>query len=291
MGREINQEMTQKEVRERTIQDFGNQWQIHGQVDQDYWSSKEMFTDHFGELFDPQEIAGKVVAEVGSGSGRIINMICDFEPAKCHAIEPSAGFDVLKSNTARNSDIIEYWNCTGDSFELQDLDLVFSLGVIHHIQNPTDVVKNIHRSLKEDGAFLIWVYGYEGNKSYIFIYNLLAGVTKRLPDSWLDGFSALLNYLIQPYIWACKILPLPLRGYLLNVFNKCGWEKRKYIIFDQLNPAYAKYYKREELQALLNAAGFSDVEFYHRHGYSWTAIARKSSARPGAVDDAGASSE
>ena len=35
----------------------------------------------FGELFDPQEIAGKVVAEVGSGSGRIINMICDFEPA------------------------------------------------------------------------------------------------------------------------------------------------------------------------------------------------------------------
>ena len=67
MGREINQEMTQKEVRERTICDFGNQWQIHGQVDQDYWSSKEMFTDHFGERFDPQEIAGKVVAEVGKG--------------------------------------------------------------------------------------------------------------------------------------------------------------------------------------------------------------------------------
>ncbi len=63
MGREINQEMTQKEVRERTICDLGNQWQIHGQVDQDYWSSKEMFTNHFGERFDPQEIAGKVVAE------------------------------------------------------------------------------------------------------------------------------------------------------------------------------------------------------------------------------------
>ena len=265
-------------VRRQTVEDFGNQWQIHGEVDTDHWSSRDMFVDHFGDLFDPGEITGKTVAEVGSGSGRIINMICSFAPAKCYAIEPSSGFEVLKRNTRRHAAIVDYLNTTGDRFELSELDYVFSLGVIHHIEEPLDVVQNIHRSLKAGGAFLIWVYGHEGNRGYIFLYKLLCGMTKRMPDAALDRFSALLNYLIQPYIWLCRVLPLPLRGYLLNVFGKCGWEKRKYIIFDQLNPAYAKYYKREELQALLEAAGFDDIEYYHRHGYSWTAIARKARA-------------
>jgi len=270
--------MSDGSVRRQTIEDFGNQWQIHGQVDPDHWSSTAMFRDHFGDLFDAQEIAGQTVAEVGSGSGRIINMICSFGPRKCYAIEPSAGFEVLKANTARHAGVIEYLNTTGDRFELSDLDLVFSLGVIHHIKDPLDVVRNIHRSLRDGGRFLIWVYGHEGNAAYLFFYNLVAGITKRMPDSWLDWFSALLNYAIEPYIWLCRVLPLPLRGYLVNVFGKCGWQKRKYIIFDQLNPAYAKYYRREELKALLKAAGFDRVELYHRHGYSWTAMATKGAA-------------
>ena len=45
-----------------------------GRVDADHWSSKEMFADHFGAIFDPRAIAGKTVAEVGSGSSRIVNM-------------------------------------------------------------------------------------------------------------------------------------------------------------------------------------------------------------------------
>ncbi len=267
--------MSGGEVRRQTIEDFGSQWQIHGQVDPDYWSSAEMFRDHFGNLFEPGEITGKSVAEVGSGSGRIINMICSFGPGKCYAIEPSAGFEVLKANTAKNAEVIEYLNTTGDRFDLKDLDLVFSLGVIHHIKDPLDVVRNIHRSLRDGGRFLIWVYGHEGNAAYLFFYSAVAGLTKRMPDSWLDGFSSFLNVAIEPYIWLCRVLPLPLRGYLLNVFGKCGWQKRKYIIFDQLNPAYAKYYRREELESLLRSAGFAEIEFYHRHGYSWTAVATK----------------
>ncbi len=262
-------------IRRQTVEDFGNQWEIHGRVDEDHWSSREMFADHFGNLFDPDDIAGKTVAEVGSGSGRIINMICGFGPAKCYAIEPSAGFETLKRNTKKHKDIVEYLNTTGEEFDARDLDYVFSLGVIHHIKAPLDVVKNIHRCLKPGGAFLVWVYGREGNGAYIFFYNLLCGLTKRMPDAMLDRLSGFLNYVIQPYIWLCRFLPLPLRGYLLNVFGKCGWEKRKYIIFDQLNPAYAKYYQREELEELLEAAGFENLQLYHRHGYSWTAIARK----------------
>ena len=47
--------------------------------------------------------------------------------------------------------------------------------------------------------------------------------------------------------------------------------RRKYLtVFDQLNPAYAKYYLEGEARGLLESAGFVDVVLHHRHDYSWT---------------------
>jgi hypothetical protein len=48
--------------------------------------------------------------------------------------------------------------------------------------------------------------------------------------------------------------------------------KRRLVIYDQLNPAYAKYYTRTEAHALLERAGFVDIQLYHRHGYSWSVV-------------------
>jgi len=45
--------------------------------------------------------------------------------------------------------------------------------------------------------------------------------------------------------------------------------------FDQLNPAEARYYRRAQAMELLEAAGFQDVQLFHRHGYSWTVIGTK----------------
>ena len=67
-------------------------------------------------------------------------------------------------------------------------------------------------------------------------------------------------------------LNLPLKNYLLKVFNKFGWSKRNDVIFDQLNPEYAKYYKKDEILKELTDAGFSNITISHRHNYSWTVI-------------------
>ena len=54
-----------------------------------------------------------------------------------------------------------------------------------------------------------------------------------------------------------------------KVVSHLDWSKRYLTIYDQLNPAYARYYRRPEAVDLLAAAGFSDVHVHHRHGYSW----------------------
>ena len=93
-----------------------------------------------------------------------------------------------------------------------------------------------------------------------------------MPDKIVYKIAGFLNLLLQPYIYVCKYINLPLRNYWLKVFNKCGWKKRNDMIFDQLNPAYAKYYKKKEIEKELLDAGFINLKFHHRHGYSWTVV-------------------
>ena len=38
--------------------------------------------------------------------------------------------------------------------------------MIHHIYEPISTLKNINNSLKTNGKFIMWVYGYEGNEIY-----------------------------------------------------------------------------------------------------------------------------
>ena len=96
-----------------------------------------------------------------------------------------------------------------------------------------------------------------------------------LPDSVLRIFCTFLNLACYLYIFLCKLIKLPMQQYMLEVFGKCSFEKRNYIIFDQLNPSFSKYFKKQELKDLLKDSGFKNVNIKHRHGYSWLAIAKK----------------
>jgi hypothetical protein len=67
-----------------------------------------------------------------------------------------------------------------------------------------------------------------------------------------------------------------MRAYMQRVLRPMTWRQRMLTIYDQLNPATAKYYTKDEARALLQEAGFSDVRLHHRHGYSWTVIGTRS---------------
>ena len=73
----------------------------------------------------------------------------------------------------------------------------------------------------------------------------------------------------------CRRLPLPLARLRARVTSRTYAAGPRLTIYDQLNPAFARYYTRAEASALLADAGFTDVRLHHRHGYSWTVVGRK----------------
>jgi SAM-dependent methyltransferase len=262
------------DIEHQTIKDFGKQWLRYSDTE-GYFGSLELFSDILSPFLKPDQIKDCKVAEIGSGSGRIVNMLLEAGAKQVIALEPSDAFQVLRRNI-REPEKVTCLKITGDLLPAYGyLDYIFSIGVLHHIENPAPVVDAALKALRPGGLFFVWLYGKEGNALYLSIISPLRVFTKRLPHFILSFLVEIMYWPLVLYIKFCHILPLPLKGYMLSILEKMSPEKRRLIIYDQLNPSYAKYYTRQEAERLLIDGKFENVRIHHRHGYSWTVIGTK----------------
>jgi SAM-dependent methyltransferase len=259
----------------KTIEDFGEQW-LRFRDNPGCYGSAKLLADIFGPLLPIDQLVGWRVADIGSGTGRIVNMLLDAGAKHVYAVEPSAAMKVLRTNVASRADQV---TCIADVGERVPahlgLDLVVSIGVIHHIPDPSVVLRAAYAALRPGGKLLIWVYGKEGNEGYLRIALPLRRLTSHVPNAILDGISHAGVIALDLYIWLCRFLPLPMRAYMREVLARFSRVTRRLTIYDQLNPEYAKYYTQAEARDLLTSVGLDEVKIYHRHGYSWTVIGTK----------------
>lgn len=261
-------------VAHRTIRDFGDQWTRYPDND-GYYASVTMLADILAPFAKPDEFRGAHVAEIGSGSGRIVNMLMDAGVAHVVALEPSAAIEALRSNTSDQADRVTLVHAAGDQLPLGAFDAVLSIGVLHHIVDPAPVMRRALAALKPGGRFIAWIYGREGNLLYLAFATPLRWLTRRSPDFLLAALAHALVLPLSLYVFACRFLPLPMRDYMRNVISRYGWRHRFLTIFDQLNPAYAKYYAQDEARDLFESAGFVNVRLHNRHGYSWIIVGER----------------
>lgn len=262
---------------EQTISDFGDQWTRYRGND-GYYGSVGMLKDIVEPLLPVEDFAGARVGEIGSGTGRIVRMMLAAGARKIVAVEPSAAFHVLRKNTQADAERIEYVHGDGRALPGRgDLDIVVSIGVLHHIPDPVPVVEQAYRALRPGGRFLAWLYGREGNEAYLRAVEPLRRITTRLPHAALAAITWGLYPPLKLYSrMSHRFRRMPMADYMTSVIDKLSPEAARLVIYDQLNPRYAKYYRREEAYALIHGA-FSSVRLHHRHGYSWTVLGRKPS--------------
>lgn len=257
---------------QRTISDFGEQWTTYTD-NSGFYGSAALLSDVFGPLLETLEIRGGRIADVGAGTGRWTRILVEAGAVHVTALEPSDAFRVLQENTRDLGDRVTLVNVTGDRLPAgAGYDLVFSYGVLHHVPEPAPVVRAAMAALRPGGRCAIWLYGKEGNRAYLLVLGLLTSVTRRLPHRALAALTWLLYGPLAAYMVVCRLGPLPLSDYMRQVFSRLDPDKRRLVIYDQLNPAYARYYTEAEARSLLEREGFTGVQVYHRHGYSWSVV-------------------
>ncbi len=260
----------------RTIDDFGEQWN-HFADNDGFYASVEVLEQILGPVASVDEFEGARVADIGSGTGRIVLMLLNSGASHVTAVEPSSGVEGLRRNLEHVSSQVDVIHAEGDKLPAGlNLDFVVSIGVIQFIEDPQSTLRAAWKALRPGGKLIIWVYSVEGNRAYVAAVTALRAITTRLPHRALLALCTAITYGLDLYIFACRHLPRipwPLRDFMVNTHSRVDREGRKYIVYDQLNPTYVKYYRGPEVTSMLERAGFDDVQLYHRQGYSWTAMA------------------
>ncbi|MGB7293342.1 MAG: class I SAM-dependent methyltransferase [Thermodesulfobacteriota bacterium] len=100
--------------------------------------------------------SGKVVLEIGCGNGIGARLIKEyFSPLKIYAIDlDQRMIDMAKRNTSDDSIIFESGDATKLRFTDEQFDAVFDFGVIHHIPNWEDCIRELKRVMKIGGELI-----------------------------------------------------------------------------------------------------------------------------------------
>src|SRR6202035_2247637 len=267
----------QSGLAKQTISDFGDQWQRYTDND-GYYGTIDILKGTLEPLVKLEDIREKRVAEIGSGTGRIVRMLLEAGAKEVTAIEPSAAFDVLRRNLQEQNDRVVFLKKAGHEIPEREFDFVVSIGVIHHIPDPDPVIAASLRALKPGGQMIVWLYGKEGGGLIVNGIRALRRVTTHIPHFLLVAIAHALTCALDAYIFACRhVRGLPLSEYVQNVVGRFSRSKRYIVVYDQLRPAYANYYSKSEARIVLESNGFVDVQLHFRYGYSWTVVGTRPS--------------
>jgi SAM-dependent methyltransferase len=254
-----------------TVEDFGVQWSRFTE-NRGYYASQEALQDLVNPLLDVQVIRGRWVADVGAGTGRYTALLHKAGARGILAMEPSKAFEVLKRNTA-NLRSVSYLKERAENIPNLGFDLIFCIGVLQFLSDPRPALISMGKALAPGGRLFLWVYGKEGNLPYLTMVRLFRMVTPVLPAAFLDILVSGLLPISNAYASLCRHIELPLAKYIRNYYSKLDQYSRKMVIFDQLNPRFAKYYSEKELKTLIESCGFRHIQMHHRLNYSWSVLA------------------
>jgi len=248
---------------------FGYEWKKYSALDSNYEEQFKNWTYPLGADF----FKDKSVLDAGCGMGR--NSLW---PLKWGAKQVIA-FDFDKrSVAAAKKTLKDFDNARVDYRSIYDIDwqdrfdIAFSIGVIHHLGDSKRALKNMVTALKSGGTLLVWVYSYEGNEWIVKIVNpIRKNITSKLPVALVH----FLSYFCSVPLYVFVKLFGRTNSYLKQISKFKFWHIHS-IVFDQLIPDVANYWKKSEVEELFGQLGLSSLDIHEPPNKSgWIIIGKK----------------
>jgi len=258
----------------QTAQAFANSWNNlpRGSV-----YTQEQFEDWMLPLTQ-KDIEEKNVLELGCGNGSILSHIAGWNPKNLVGVDLGDSVVSARNNvkdfsvcTVVQNDLVEY---VSDGF-----DVVYCIGVIHHLKNPKMGLDSVLRNTKSGGRFHVWVYAREGNNVIVYFVDPIRKIVSHLPW-WFTKYIVATPLVVPYYIYAKSISflknntlvqKLPLYEYSLWIAKR-EFGFFRHVAFDQLVTPQTTYISKSTIENWL--ASYSEIDtnstyITMRNGNSW----------------------
>lgn len=266
---------------ERTVQDFGKEW---SRFDQSALSSAELmelFSQYF-DIFPWDAISPSATGmDVGCGSGRWALQVAP-RVGRLHCIDASAlALDVARRNLS-DQENCEFHLASVGAIPLKEasLDFGYCLGVLHHVPDPAAGLRACGEKLKPGAPFLVYLYYAFDNRPFWFkglwrVSEFARAIISRMPTSMKVIITSAIAVLL--YLPLAKIarlferLGMDVQAFPLSYYRHRSIYTMRTDALDRFGTRLEKRFRREEVKALLEGAGFTQVEFSPHPPY-WCAV-------------------
>ncbi len=266
--------MVDNEIVKGSTERFGHSWNIFSEVLPIHEEQFKRWTTGL----TAEDFKEASFLDVGCGIGR--NSVWPLKYGANNGL--AIDLDERTLAAARNN-LAQYPEMTVDrrsAYEINEenaFDIVFSIGVLHHIEFPDKALANMTKAAKPGGKVLAWLYGYENNEKLIRYFNpLRLFLFSKLPLKLVYLLSAPLTAIL----WCLLRLGLNRIEYF-RLIRQFSFRHLRAIVYDHMIPKIAKYYKKEEAEDFFKRAGLQNVEVHWVNEMSWTVIGTKSANEEG----------
>ena len=166
---------------------FGYEWNLYSEMRPEYEEQFRRWTVHL----TPEDWRGLRFTDVGCGMGRNSYWAMKYGVTGGVAIDVDEPSLAAARRTLASHPGVEVRELSAYDIEPSgSFNVVFSIGVIHHLEYPERALRAMAGAAKPGGRILIWVYGLENNR---WIAHLLTPVRKflfsRLPVALVHRLS------------------------------------------------------------------------------------------------------
>lgn len=265
-----------------TGEKFAVSWKKFSRLDARY---HQQFFDWLAPV-TPADLKGKIVLEAGCGKGRHTAVVADSGAKQVVSVDIGDSVDIAYANAGHlpNVHIIQS-DINAMPFS-NVFDVAFSVGVLHHMEDPRSGFNAVSRLVKPGGTICVWLYGRENNGWIVNLINPLRhGVTSKVSGSVLSPIAVLMTiplfivakFLVRPYAqlqsknnWMPELF---YQRYLAYI-GEFDFKEIESIVFDHLVAPVAYYLRRSEIEAWFdNTERFSKPLLRWHNKNSWTACA------------------
>lgn len=247
---------------------FGYEWNIYKSIIPIYETQFLLWLPRIKK----EDWKEKKFLDVGCGIGRNSFWPLKYGAKSAYLIDVDyRTLDVAKDN------LIQFKNCKIEELSIYDLkvesefDIAFSIGVIHHLDNPKLAVKKMFNSLKANGILAVWVYGYENNEWIVNFFNPIRNIFfKKMPISLVHFLSVFPTCIL----WILLRLGFGKVEYF-NLIRKFNFWHLRSIVFDQMLPNIANYWTKEQVLDLFKDLSLKNIEVKWVNQMSWSVSAIK----------------
>jgi SAM-dependent methyltransferase len=262
---------SEAEARRRTAESFAYEWEHFGELREEW---ERNFRDYI-RPHDPESLKDLLVLDVGTGSGRHSYEAHRFG-AKVIAVDVGDAIHVARRNLP--ADVVTVQAEAEDlPFADAAFDLVLAIGVLHHLPDPGRAFRRLARLVRPGGyihIYVYWVPPYEWHRRILSLVGRMRQATTRMPLPLLRALSYPLAAtafvgLVLPYRVARRVKALqrfadalPLKAYADYPFDVCVNDT-----FDRFSAPLEARFTADEVTAMLDAAGFTDIVVLENYGW------------------------